>query len=313
VNIDFRDINVAEELAACETSDMLAPIDLVARVEARRAAKDHGIQLPWSKLSGLFSLRSGEVVLLGGYTGHFKSTITTQIGLAALRQGFNVGVASLELLAEDVVEQYAEMSAVCAEPPMKYVSAFAEWASGRLHIYDRVDAIRPDEAIQMVIAFAKYKRCKLVVLDALMMMGVCDDLERERDFTQTLAAVAKKFGICVLLVHHVRKPDRDGEAKVPGKYDFIGSSHLANVAASIVIVWHDKRKAEKAALIARGIEVEDFDDDRPDMLFKVAKQRYAAYEGSVGLWRHERCRAFCGSSARQIAHTDLAIVRGVAA
>jgi twinkle protein len=301
MTVDFRDINVNEELAQAETSEMLCPTDLVERVAARRASQKSGINLPWSKLDGLFALRPGEMVLMGGYTGHFKSTITTQIGLEAMRQGYNVGIASLELLAEDVLEQYAEMAACNSEPPLDFVKGFAGWCSDKLHIYDRVDAIKPSEAIQMTIAFAKYKRCKLVILDALMMMGVCDDLERERDFTQTLAAVAKRFGICVLLVHHVRKPQGDGgEQRIPGKYDFIGSSHLANIAASILIVWHDKRKSAKAALIAQGMQVEDFDDTKADLVVKVAKQRYAKYEGSVGLWQHRRCRAFCSTRDRRL-------------
>lgn len=301
MNVDFRDINVNEELAEIEASDMLSSRDLVQRVEQRRNARNEGINPPWSKLEGLFAFRPGEMVLMGGYSGHFKSTITTQIGLSALRQGYKVGVASLELLAEDVVEQYAEIAATCSEPAMDWVRRFAEWADGKLHIYDRVDAIKPDEAIQMTIAFAKYKGCKLIVLDALMMMGVCDDLERERDFTQTLAAVAKKFKICVVLVHHVRKPQGEqGEHKIPGKYDFIGSSHLANIASSILIVWHDKRKSAKLRLIEQGMQIDDYDDTKADMVVKVAKQRYHKYEGSVGLWQHTKCRGFCSTQLRKL-------------
>lgn len=304
--IDFRNINVNEELSAGEAGSMLGPSDLVERVAQRRSSKDNGIRLPWSKLDGLFLLRPGEMVLIGGYSGHFKSTITSQIGLSAILQGFTVGVASLELMAEDLIDHYSSIAATRDEPPIPFVNDFASWASGKLHIYDRVDAIRPDEAIQMVIAFAKYKSCDLVVLDALMMMGVCDDLEREREFTQTLAAVAKKFGICVLLVHHVRKPmGEQGEQKIPGKYDFIGSSHLANISSSIVIIWHDKKKAAKARLIEQGIQVDDFDDDKADLVIKVAKQRHAKYEGAIGLWQAKNCRAFCSTKQRLIRPVDL--------
>lgn len=293
--IDFKDIDVNAELAIVESTEIVNTLDLVDRVNKRRSAVDTGIQLPWTKLHGDFSLRKGEMVLMGGYTGHFKSTIASQLGLSAINQGYSVGIASLELLAEDVLEQYSELAAGRERPSIDYVRRFAEWSQHNLHIYDRVDAIAPDAAIQMVIAFAKYKKCDLIVLDALMMMGVCDDLERERDFTQTLAAVAKRFNVCVLLVHHVRKPSgHDGEKNIPGKYDFIGSSHLANIAASILIIWHDK---EKSYLKNDGAYV---DDDRPDLIFKVAKQRYHKYEGLVGLWQHDRCRAFCGSSKRFI-------------
>ena len=56
-----------------------------------------------------------------------------------------------------------------------------------------MDAITPEEAVQMVIALSKYCGCDLIVLDALMMMGVCGDTVVEQQFTQTLAAVAKRF------------------------------------------------------------------------------------------------------------------------
>jgi len=306
MTVDFRDINVNEELAETEAIEMLSANDLIDRLESRRSQHQIGINTPWAKLHGLFAFRPGEMVLMGGYTGHFKSTITTQVGLSAMQQGYSVGVASLELLAEDVIEQYAEIAATRSGPPLDWVKRFAGWCEGRLHIYDRVDAIKPDEAIQMTIAFAKYRGCQLVVLDALMMMGVCDDLERERDFTQTLAAVAKKFNICVLLVHHVRKPQGEaGENRIPGKYDFIGSSHLANIAASILIVWHDKRKAAKRNLLDQGISIDDFDDKKPDLVVKVAKQRYHKFEGSAGLWQHERCRAFCSNQDRRLVPVSL--------
>lgn len=313
MNIDFRDINVNEELAEGETTDMLSSNDLVKRVQLRRESLGSGIKLPWGKTEGLVHLRPGEMSMLGGYSGHFKSTVSAQIGLGTLLQGYNVGTASLELLAEDLLEQYAEMAACSEMPPMDWVARVADWANGKLHIYDRVDAIKPEEAIQMVIAFAKYKNCKLIILDALMMMGVCDDNERERDFTQTLAAVAKKFQIHVLLVHHVRKPaNGGGEHIIPGKYDFIGSSHLVNIASTLMFAWHDKKKAAKMRLIEQGVEVEDFDDGSPDMVLKVAKQRYAKFEGSFGLWQHKNCRSFCGNSARVMRPLDMPELKGVA-
>ena len=247
----------------------------------------------------MFKLREGEVVMMGGYSGHFKSTLSTQISLGAMRQGFKVGLASLELLADDVMEQFVEIGSGRVRPPLDYVAQFANWADGKLHIYDKTDTIQPDEALQMVIAFAKYRGCKLVVLDALMMMGVTDDVNREAEFTRKLAQVAKRFKICILLIHHVRKPMGDGgEKKIPGKYDFIGSSHLSNIASSIILVWHDKEKAYQKN---DGLPV---DDQQPDLLIKVAKQRNHHYEGVSGYWQHGSSRAFCSTNQRNLDPID---------
>ena len=108
--------------------------------------------------------------MIGGYTGHFKSTIASQIALRALRKNIKVGVASLELFAEDVLEHLTEI-ANCKTAPLNYVEAFAEWANEKLFIYDRMESIDPEEAVQMCIALAKYCGCKLIVLDSLMMIN----------------------------------------------------------------------------------------------------------------------------------------------
>ena len=299
---NFKNIDIHEELADAELGDIVTPDSLVARLIERRSTMAQGIKLPFEKLAHTdFLMHKGSLNLIGGYTGHFKSTISSQIGLRALRKGYRVGIASLELFAEDVLEQYCEIALTQPQPNEEYVTAFAEWAKDKLYIYDRMDAITPEEAVQMVIALSKYCGCDLIVLDALMMMGVCGDTVVEQQFTQTLAAVAKRFQVTILLVHHVRKPSGfDGEEKMPGKYDFIGSSHLANIAASIMLVWHDKKQAELRAQAELGEFNPDYNPNQHDMVFKVAKNRYGRYEGGIALWQHDNCRGFTSNRDRKI-------------
>ena len=299
---DFRNIDVNAELSHGEMSDMVGPNDLVDRLLERRTAMSKGIKLPFEKLAQTdFLLHQGSLNLIGGYTGHFKSTISSQIGLRALRTGHRVGIASLELHAEAVLEQYCELAMTKSRPDEEYVRAFSQWATDKLFIYDRLDAISPHEAIQMTIAFAKHCACDLIVLDALMMMGVCGDPQTEQEFTQTLASVAKKFKVTVLLVHHVRKPSgMEGEEKIPGKYDFLGSSHLCNIASTIMLCWHDKTQAEKRAQAELGVFDPEYRPHDPCMIFKVAKNREGRYEGGIKLWQAEECRGFVSNDNRKM-------------
>lgn len=298
---DFKNIDIQEELADMEAPDMRSAGDLLERTLDRRDELDEGIDLPWSKMHGYFWLRKGELVLLGGYTGHFKSTITSQIGCYAMRHGSKVGVCSLELKAEDVIEQFAEISSTTHRPSVRYMENWCAWADDKLVVYDRLDAIEPHDAIRMAIKFAQLG-CDLVILDCLMMMGVCDDLEREREFVQTLVRVAKKFGVTVLLVHHMKKPQgQDGEHSSPGKYMFNGTSHISNTPDSIVIVWHDKQQAALRAKVEdMGVPDQAYDPDRRDMLFTVHKQRNGKYEGSIALWQAKKSRAFVARQDRKI-------------
>jgi len=292
---DFRNIDVAEELAAVENTEIVSPSSHLARIMNERTLQAEGICLPWAKINQLFLMRMRQVTLFGGYSGHFKSSLSSQIALGAMQQGYKVGIASLELPFEDLMEQFFSIAAGRDQPPEPFCASFLKWASDKLFVYDRIDSITPDEAVQMIVAFAKYRGCKLVVLDALMMMGVCQDTEREQQFVQTVSAVAKRFDIHVLMVHHMRKPEgRDGESKVPGKFDFIGSVHITNNAHNVLIAWHDKKKA---AIRNAGLDVDDSD---PDLRFIVSKQRKGKYEGAIGLYQHDHCIGFCNSYARKL-------------
>jgi len=306
---DFRNIDIQAELADMEALDMRPAGQLVERTIARRSEVDEGMDLPWPKLHGHLTLRKRELVLLGGFTGHFKTTITSQIGAYAMRSGHKVGVCSLELNAEDIIEQFAEISATVSRPAEGYLKRWCDWADDKLVIYDRLDSIKPHDAIRMAIKFAQLG-CRLIILDCLMMMGVCDDLEREREFVQTVKRVAAKFQVTIILVHHMKKPQgQEGEHAAPGKYQFNGSSHISNTPDTILVAWHDKRQAALRAKVEdMGVEDENYDSSKRDMLLSCVKQRNGKYEGAISLWQvgHRgmngwvSCRAFIDRADRKI-------------
>lgn len=293
--LDHKSIDVAQSLADRSLDNIVDPGKLYDRVLERRSHVDTGIKTPWSKLDGLFAMRPGELVLFGGYSGSFKSTAANAIAVSALEQGYRVGIASLELPAEDVVEVMAEVAATNRRPPAEWLRDFTNWADDRLFIYDKVDAISPMEALQMCICMRAFLGCDLIIIDCLFMCGVADDLEAEKKFSQQLSAIAKAYKCCIVLVHHVRKPTGiESEDKVPNRYAFIGSSHLVNVSSSIVILWSNRKKLWcKNA----GHPVDD-EEDGPDIKINVAKQRNAAYEGICGMFIKDNARVFCPTPDR---------------
>jgi replicative DNA helicase len=295
----FASIDVAEELSLASLDRITAPGDLVDRALERRDSAANGIPMPWSKVPG-FKLRPSELVLLGGYSGHGKSAVANQLCLHAASLGYRVGVASLELPAEYVFDQMAGIAGCIEDPHEHWMRRFGYWANDKIFFYDRVDAITPDECLQMIIGMRKFHGCDLVLVDALMMVGLGDDLEAEKLFTQRLAEVAKAFDVCVLLVAHLRKPaGGEGDKKTPSAHDFLGSSNILNVSSSAILV-HDQR--DKTYARNNGLEV---DDSKGDVLFYVAKQRYAAYLGVTHLYKHPRCRALCNNSQRMYRAIDI--------
>lgn len=294
MKMDFRSVDVGKRLAKVAHYDIIQPAENIARyLEHKNKKSGPAIEMPWEKLSGRFSIRPGDLVMLAGMTGHMKSTVTAQMVVCAMRQGYKVGMASLELPFGDIMDQIIELSACASSPTEEWAKQCLEWTRGKLFIYDRVDGIAPEDATAMTYAF-KDLGCDLVVIDAMMMCGLdVEDYGAEKYFAQTMSGIAKSEDMAILMLHHTRKPPgADGERSQPGKYDMMGSSHIMNMCNSILMVWHDKQKA--AAINSGG----DFDDDQPCLTFSVAKNRGGKFEGTVGLWQHGNCRGFCSTSRR---------------
>ena len=294
--IDFRSIDVAKRLAPLANAEIVCPADHKDRYdEWRKRQHDGGIAMPWEKLSGRFELKPGTLTMLAGYSGHFKSTISAQMILSCMVQGKKVGLASLELELPQILDQLIDIASTTGNPSEEWRTKFFEWTRDKLYVYDRVDAIKPEDATAMTFAFSDMG-CDVVIIDALMMCGLdTEDYGSEKDFTQVIQAIAKSEQLSVILVHHARKPQgHNGEKSPPGKYETMGSSNLVNICNNVLMVWHDK---DKAAQVQRG---DDFDDDKPCLVLTVSKHRGGAFEGGVGLWQHSKCRAFCSTSQRRL-------------
>jgi twinkle protein len=301
MKIDFRDIDVAKRLSAVAHAEIVQPADHKDRFWEWKARQDEGgIEMPWDKLSGRFNLKPGSLTMLAGYSGHFKSTISAQMILSAMMQGHKVGLASLELELPQIMEQLIDIASTTGNATKEWANNFMEWTRDKLYVYDRVDAIAPEDATALTYA-CKDLGCSVVVIDALMMCGLeNENYGAERDFAQTIQAIAKSEQLAILLVHHARKPSgSEGEARRPGKYDAMGSSYLVNICNNVILVWHDKAKSH--AQETGG----EFDDDSPCLLLTVAKNRGGKFEGAVGLWQHHKSRAFCATSQRKLKAVQL--------
>ena len=227
----FATLDVAEELAHASLDKITAPGDLVDRALTMRDRATSGIEMPWSKLKNLFNLRPGELVLLGGMSGHGKSAVAVQLALHAVTQskpsgeGYRAGICSLEMPAEYAFHQMSQIAGCIKEPHEHWMRRVGYYLNDKMFFYDKVDSMSPTECLQMAIGMRKFHGVDLLVIDGLMMIGLDDDLQQQKIFTQRLAEVAKAFDICIMLIAHLRKPGgAEGERKPPTKHDFLGLS-----------------------------------------------------------------------------------------
>ena len=283
-----------EMLTALGLNKFLDPSNLVDAVVDRRNNPVKGIGAPWSKLEGMFEIPRQGVTLLGGYSGHQKSTLANQWALHAAATGHKVCVASLELTTEYLFDFFAGQSACMTEMHEDYLRRFGKWADDKLFIVDHHDVMQPQEVITLIQDAKRLLGADLFVLDCLFQVDTGGELEHEKRFMQQLAVTARDFEIGIMVVHHMRKSQGpEGEKRVPNKHDFIGSSHLTNAAAAVLILWENKQKSAKRS------NGEEVDDDDPDFILSVAKNRFGPYEGAIGLYKHENARLLCNSRARQ--------------
>ena len=283
-----------EVLTALGLNKFTDPSQLVEKTIERRDNPLKGIALPWSKLAGVELPKEG-VSLIGGYSGHQKSTITNQIALNACNSGHKVCMASLELTTEYLFGMLASQSA-CKGTDMhdEYLHRFGRWLDEKMYIVDHADVMGPDEAIQLIIDSKVMLGCDMFVLDCLMQIDLGGELENEKNFMAKLGAVARTYEIAIVVVHHCRKPQGpEGEAKVPGRESLIGSSHLVNASSLVLLAWMNVEKAEARQ---RGDEV---DDDQPCFVISCAKNRFSPVLGKFGLYQHKEARLLCNSRARQ--------------
>lgn len=287
-------IDELEMLTSLGLNKFLDPSNLVDAVMDRRNNPRRDIEAPWSKLHNLFEIPRQGVTLIGGYSGHQKSTMTNQWALHAAASGHVVCLASLELTPDYLFDMLSGQSACKQNMHEDYLNRFGRWLDGKMYIIDHADVMSPEEAIQLIIDSKRMMGCDLFVLDCLMQIDLGGELENEKRFMAKLGAVAREYDMAIVVVHHMRKPQGpEGERKVPGRESFIGSSHLVNAAAGVLILWQD---AEKAAARHNGEEV---DDDRPCFVLSVAKNRFREFQGKVGLYAHREARLLCNSRLRQ--------------
>ena len=276
------------------------PSSIVDEVIEERENPKKGIEAPWSKLHGLFEIPQQGITLFGGYSGHSKSTVINQWALHAAASGHQVAIASLELTNAHLYEMLASQASCVAKPPDSYLAEFATWADNKLHIVDSHDVMKPDEVLELVRDSKRLLGCSLFILDCLFQVDLGGELEHEKAFFQQLAATARDFEIAVVVVHHCRKPSGpEGEAKPPAKESFIGSSHLVNAAAAVVVLHEDKKKA-----MAKNAG-EEVDDTFGDFSLSVLKSRFSPWEGRVSLYKHETARLLTNSRHRQYKPIDV--------
>ena len=296
LTFDIDDATVADYLAFAE-SDNLAYVDAFEeRVIADLLTDDTelGDPMPWSKTSGLFRFRPGEITIWCGINGHKKSMVSGQAMLHLLPYS-NVMIASMEMKPEKTINRLLKQ-ANGETPTVDYAKNWISWAKRRLAIYDQLDFVKTDRVLAAVHYAATQMGAKHCLIDSMMKcVSGQDDYNAQKDFIGKLTQLAKVHDIHIHLVHHIRKGR--SEEEIPDKFDVKGAGDITDQTDNLIIVHTNKRKVRILEESTDQDEIMQAKKMR-DLTLRVAKQRHGEFEGDIKLWFHPQSLQHTGESAR---------------
>ena len=282
--------------------------DAKDRLRSRGAMKH--IYLPWEKTKDSFEYRLGEVSVYAGQNGHGKTDVTTQVCMSLVGQGEKVCVASFEMKPVTTVQRMTRMYAGTNPFSPEYqseggiesieylYSEFGEWTTGKLWLYDQTGTAYPDTVLGMVKYCAKELGITHIFIDSLMKcVKAEDDYNGQKNFVDQLCAIAKDCNVHIHLVHHLKKPSKEGD--MPDKHDTKGSGSITDQVDNLFMVWRNKPKEDDLKQKGMGSNKRT----EPDCYILCRKQRN--YEGSadgeptIGLWRQWDAGQFVANDGDQ--------------
>lgn len=246
-----------------------------------------GLLLPWAKAADRVRVRPGEVTVWGGYNGHWKSVVTTQVALGLMRQRQRVLIASYEMTPTMTCKRMVRQASGSDTPSITYIRAFGMWADERLWLYDHFGYCEPKKSL----AVARYAFNELgvrhVVIDSLMKcVADPDDFTGQKLFVGELCSLAMATGLHIHLVAHARKCNDENSPLT--RYDLMGSGGVSDQADNVVLVQRNKRKEREAETDKPEPKIME----QPDLFLRVDKQRHSEFEGTMGLFLDRKAFAF---------------------
>ena len=156
---------------------------------------------------------------------------------------------------------------------------------------DKVGSVKPSFVYGAIISAARDYNCKQIFVDNLM--KCCDEfgdagMNGTKNFIATLCELAKALKCHIWLVHHVRKSDKTTDTI--DKYSIRGAAVVTDQADNIILL--QRNQAKEKAFEEKGFNLV-LDNDEPDAVLTIAKQRNGSWQGKVPLWFNSDYLEYC--------------------
>lgn len=240
------------------------------------------------------AFRDGEVTLWGGINGHGKSLLTGQLAMLLADAGQKSCIISLEMEAKRTLFRMCRQFVGHWPKTYDEIKRFLARYNESLLLFDYVGALDIDVLLGAIVVAAQQRFCRHFFIDNLMRCVVGeDDYNAQKDFVQELCSMARRLGVHIHLVHHVRKgKDEDEEI---GKFSFKGSGAIVDQVDNAILIQRNRKKEKRRE---EGILTPTEDTEEGDSILRIVKQRNGDFEGNRLLWFNSNAAAFCADSNR---------------
>ncbi len=220
----------------------------IADVEDYDRSKITTIQSRLKKMDALIGgFNKGELSIWSGSNSSGKSTLVSQIGLAAVHQGYKVAMFSGEMPPK-LVKYWLYLQAAgrdnVEEDPLsprhyRLKAGIKEYLnkrlSGSLAVYNNDYGSNWETVASVIFNWVKEKGSDVVIIDNLMSLnlpvGAADKYDIQTQIVQALSQAAKQLNIHIHFICHPRKTE-----SFLRKNDISGTGDLTNTADNVFMV-----------------------------------------------------------------------------
>lgn len=289
--------NVQQWLATAKTYDpptMRGLNDLVEETISERKKRLDAIDNGKFAWQVPFVQPEGEITIFEGYSGSGKSTACYQMALSDMQHGHGVLFCSLEIPANEMVEEMATQWLGKMPSDVEF-RKFAEKFAGKIYyVEDHDDSIRPASLLNDIEYACRRFNVTRVYIDSLHFLVDKDDYQGQDNLVKSIMKLAKKLRKAhITLIAHSRYGDA-GEGRMPRVDDIEGSKGMIKPAQNILAWWRNIPK-EEAKEDPSTVTEDKYAElmAQPDAYLKCYKQRNGHRKRfTQGMWFHFASRRF---------------------
>lgn len=189
----------------------------------------------------------GEMTVWSGGNASGKTTLVSQIGLAAVTEGYKVAMFSGEMSAsrvrewvllqaagpEYVMPDRLNVNHYCLKPGIE--QKLDAMLTGKLSIYDNDFGTDWEVVTNTIYDWIRQNGASVVIIDNLMALdiptGPLDKYDMQSRIAKRFSAMAKELNVHVHFICHPRKTEA-----FPRKGDISGTADITNVADNVFMV-----------------------------------------------------------------------------